>query len=182
MVGGLATWRNTVGGGLVIELSRLAAGESVEELRELGERVPPSLLSSVPIPYPLWDLKVVGPRLRRKALAFLLHVLLELQERRADLVAGGVQLDARVVSLAEDCGLKGSDGLRLLEHWRELGHLKRHESADKWELGEGHSRESAYLEYGAKRSAEGLAWYKRSKVDGGDTWRTGKARRKKKGA
>jgi hypothetical protein len=181
-VGGLATWRDTVGGGLVIELSRLAAGEWVEELREMGERVPPSLLSSVPIPYPLWDLKVVGPRLRRKALAFFLLVVVELQERRADLVAGGVPLDDRVVGLAEDCGMKGSDGRRLLEHWRELGHLKRHESADKWEFGEEHSREYAYLEYGAKRSAEGLAWYKRSKVDGGDTWRTGKARRKKKGA
>ena len=148
----------------------------------MGERVPPSLLSSVPIPYPLWDLKVVGPRLRRRAVAFFLHVVVELQERRSDLVAGGVPLDARAVSLAEDCGLKGSDGLRLLGHWRELGHLKRNENADKWELGDEHSREYAYLEYGAKRTAEGKAWQKRSKAEGGDTWRTGKKRRKKKGA
>lgn len=161
-VGGLATWRQTDGGGLIIELSRLAAGEWVEELRELGEHVPAALLSSVPLPQPLWDVQIVGPRLRRKAVAFLLRVWLEMQNRRAELVAGGVALDSRSLDLAEDCGLKTADGEKLVNHWRALGHLERSTTADLWTLG--HTPESAYLAEGARRSAAGRLHYERGKA------------------
>ena len=161
-VQGLALHRETDGGGLVIEASRLLAGEWVQELRELGEPIPAALLASVPLPFPVWDLSVVGPRLRRKAVAFLLRVWLELHKQAAALTQGnGVALDERALDLAEDCSMGRQYGKKLLAHWRKLDYLTRAIDADLWTLGKGHAAESAYLLEGAKRSAAGLVRYKK---------------------